>query len=491
MKNKNSALLFFATVVSVAILFTACRKINEATELGGGLIPPIDNINTFDTSIQVFTYNDTFGLATDSQYLGRSEEQFLGLINSDPFFGKTDARMFFEIKPALYGIYPFARKDSVKIDSIVLVLSYVETYGDTNTAQQIKVYEMDQTNNFKYDSAYLVRKENFTYNTSSPLNAGGIAATIFPRNLNDSVKAFQDTTVNQLRIKLDTNFARRLFNYDTSNAYKDDSAFRSKFKGFAVRSEGTGNAVMGFDLTNSAGTKLAIYYKTPKKGSTSFDSTNLYYFFFTTLSAAANYVKRDYINPMLGTMGDAVEDPIAYIQGSPGTFSKVQIPALANLSNKLIHRAELIVEQIYDPGLSDSTFYAPDVLYLDAYDPTITHHYKFRTIPYDLAYTPSGFDFVSFGCLPVNSKDALGNPIKVWKFNLSRYVQHILTKTQKLYDLRLFAPFTLNEQYGIPPGTDGTYPMFLNPTIAKGRIRVGGGNHPTQRMRLRLIYSKL
>ena len=487
MKNRYFAFYLVAIVTTVAILFSACRKINDSTELGGGLIPPIDNINTFDTSISVQAFNDTFGLANDSQYLARSAEHFLGLINNDPFFGKTDARMFFELKPALYGIYPFARKDSVKIDSIVMVLNYLETYGDTNTAQQLKVYELDNSNNFRYDSAYLIRQEHFTYNTATSLSIPG--QTFFPRNLNDTVKAFRDTTINQLRIKLDTNFARRLFNYDTSNAYKTDSIFRDRFKGFAVRSEGAGNAIMGFDF-GGANTKLAIYYNYPKVGGGGRDTT-VYYFFFTSLSAAAQYVKRDYTgSPLGGSLGGVSQDPIVYLQGSPGTFANVKIPDLGTLSNRLIHRAELIVEELYD--LSDSTFYNPEVLYLDASDPTITaSNYKYRTIPYDLLYTPSGFDFRSLGCLPLNAKDASGNSIKVWKFNISRYVQHVLTHTQSLYDLRLSAPFTLNESYGLPPGPDLVYPMFLNPSIAKGRIRVGGGNHPTQRMRLRLVYSKL
>ncbi|HWR33221.1 MAG TPA: DUF4270 family protein, partial [Chitinophagaceae bacterium] len=291
-----------------------------------------------------------------------------------------------------------------------------------------------------------------------------------------------------LRIKLDTNFARRLFNYDTSNAYKADSVFRANFKGFALRSEGAGNAIMGFDF-GSSNTKLAIYYNYPKVGGGGRD-TSVYYFFFTSLSAAAQYVKRDYTGtPLQASLGGATQDPVVYLQSSPGTFATVKIPDLATLNNRLIHRAELIVEQLYD--VNDSTFYAPELLYLDASDPSITSNYKYRTIPYDLAYTPSGFDFRTLGCLPLNEKDAFGNPIKVWRFNISRYVQHVLTRTQSLYDLRLSAPFTLNESFGIPPGTDAVYPLFVNPSIAKGRIRVGGGNHPLQRMRLRLIYSKL
>ena len=146
MKKTNPALSFIAIIATVAIVFSACRKINESTELGGDLIPAVDNINTFDTLINVLGYNYTFGLFNDSQYLARSEEHFLGLINNDPFFGKTDARIFFELKPSFYPQYPFNRRDSIKIDSIVVVLNYIETYGDTNIAQSLKVYEIDNSN---------------------------------------------------------------------------------------------------------------------------------------------------------------------------------------------------------------------------------------------------------------------------------------------------------------------------------------------------------
>ena len=481
-----------AIAATVAILFTACKKINESTTLGGDLIPPVDNITTFDTTLTVYAYNDTFGLANDSQYLNAGEEQFLGLINSDPIFGKTDARMFLELKPTLYGFYPFNRPDSVKIDSIVLVLGYLETYGDTNTAQSVKVYELNSANNFTRDSAYLIRLENFTYNTGFPLSKPG--QSFFPRNLKDSVKAFQDTSLNQLRIKLDTNLARRFFNYDTSNAYKTDSIFKTLFRGFALRSEGGGNAIMGFNL-NDANTKLAIYYNNPKKGGGGRD-TSVTYFRFTSLSASANYVKRDYSGtPSLASINNGTaSDPLVFIQNTPGTFATLKIPDLATMSNRVIHRAELIMEQQYDP--SDTVFRTPDLLYLDAADPSISSNYKFRTIPYDLALSVSGaFDLVPFGSYPLQAVDAGGRLVKNWHFNITRYAQHILTHTQSLYDLRVLAPFSLNEKYGIPPGDDLTTTIFINPTIAKGRVRLTGNTGPADlnphRMRLRVIYSKL
>ncbi len=492
MKRNYLALSCIAIVAAVAILFSTCRKINDYTELGGDLIPPIDNIHTFDTSLSVQVYNDTFGLANDSLATTRSDEHFVGLINNDPIFGRTDARVFMELQPASFGIYPFARPDSVSIDSVVLVLSYVETYGDTNTAQTIKVYEVDPSpgNVFKADSSYQVRFENFTYNTANPLDIPG--QFIYPYQLNDSVKVFRDTTANQLRIRLDNNLARRFFNYDTSTAYKSDSVFKTRFRGFALRSEGAGNAVIGLNLNNS-NTKLAFYYNFPKVGGGGRD-TAVTYFYFTGDCGAANYVKRNYAGtPVELAAGRPAQAPVAYIQKSPGSFATIKIPGLPGLSNRIVHRAELIVQQLYDP--SNTTFGPPDRLYVDASDPTITDSYKFRTIPYSLDLQPlSGFDFKTFGIIPVNDTDAAGNMIKVWKFNLSRYIQHIVNGTQTYYDLRLYAPLTIKGKTRFINSTVETnvYPStYVNGSLASGRILVGGGNHPSQRMRLRIIYSKL
>ncbi len=492
MKNRYFVLSFITIITSVVTLISSCRKINDATELGGGLIPPVDNINTFDTSIEVQAFNDTFGLATDSQYLGRNEVYYLGRINNDPFFGKTDAQMFLELKPLIYGVYPFARRDSVTVDSVVLVLSYLETYGDTTIPQTVNVYELDQSNNFTNDSLYLVRKPNFTFNTAAPLSFP-VNQQFIPKNLDDSVKAFRDTTNRQLRIRLDTNFARRLLNYDTNFAYKNDSIFNARFKGFAIRSEGPGNAIVGFNLAD-INTKLAIYYKIPKRNSAAIDSSTVNYFFFSTLSAAANYVKRDYSGtPLEASVGGLIQDPIVYLQNSPGTFATLKIPALTTIGNRVIHRAELIMEQVYD--VSDKIFPPPEFLYVDAYDPTIVSNKKFRSIPYDIIHDNFGSpgNLNAFGIVPKVTTDGSGNMIKVWKFNISRYVQHVLTGTVPSYDLRLYAPFTVSNKFIFPrpDANDFTTNFNLNPTIAKGRVRIGGGNHPTQKMRLRLVYSKL
>src|SRR5262249_39543291 len=151
---------------------------------------------------------------------------------------------YFKNKPSL---------DSLKLDSVVLVLDYVSTYGDSTVPQTINVYEI--TNEFRADTSYLVRK-----NSDFTVTAGTLGTRTFaPSSLRDSVKAYLDTTVNQLRIRLDDNFGNRLLLYDTTganNAYVSDSLFKTKFKGFALKSVAGGNAIMGFNL-QGAGTKLA------------------------------------------------------------------------------------------------------------------------------------------------------------------------------------------------------------------------------------------
>lgn len=490
MKKDTLILSLIAIVSTVAILFSACKKINDYTEVGGGLIPPIDNINTFDTTITVQTFNDSFRLSGDSIYTLSSDEQFLGLINNDPFFGKTDARMFFELKNPYYGTYPLSRKDSLKIDSMVMVLTYVERYGDSTIPQQFKVYEISNPQ-MVADSYYLLRREHFLYNTANMLNEQPLQPLDL-RKFDDSVKVFRDTAARQIRIRLDTNFARRLVNYDTTNAYKNDTIFKTFFKGFAVRSEGAGNAVVGVNV-NATTTRLAVYYRAPKKGGGGID-TAVSYFYFTGNSASANYVKRDYSgSPFETIVSSTVQTPVAYIQKSPGTYVTVKVPALPTLSNRVVHRAELIVEQLYDA--SDAKFPIPDRLYMDSPDPTLTGAYKFRTIPYSMDIsTISGFDFINFGVNPIAAKDVSGNDIKVWKFNLSRYIQHVVNGTERAYDFRLYAPLTIRgtaRYQGSTLETSNFPATYLNGNTTVGRVRVGGGNHPTQRMRLRIIYSKL
>jgi hypothetical protein len=505
--KRQLALTLGLIITGTLILFSSCKKINEATELGGDLIPAVDNITTFDTTLTVEAYNDLFtftgtnSLLDDSTSSFYSDEQFLGVISNDPLFGKTEAEMYFELKPSIYK-HSFGNvPDSLHLDSIVLILDYVETYGDSTIPQTINVYEI--SSEFRADTSYLVRRNDY-FTTSNLLGS----RTFKPENLKDSVAAYLDTTSNQLRIKLDNSFGERLLNYDTtsgtsSDAYSSDSAFRTKFRGFALKSEAGGNAIMGFNLLG-ANTKLAIYYKDDNNDAPvdKWDTAVAYFVFKIPVvpkdkdaSASANYIQRDYSGtPLLAAQGGTSPDPFVYIQNTPGSFATLKIPGLGSLNNRIVHRAELIAEQVYD--VSDSMFPPPAYLFLDAYEPSLS---KYLTIPYDLIYDGNSgtYNLGSFGIAPINVPDGSGNVIRTWHFNLSRYVQHVVNNTDSAYELRLFAPFYTKDQYRPPVmgATASSVIININPTLAKGRVRLAGNTDPLDpnphKMRLRVIYSKL
>lgn len=491
MKNKHLAIALGTIFTSFLILLFSCKKINDSTSLGGGLIPPIDNINTFDTTLEVLAFNDTFNILTDTTYYSSTYTQYLGRIENDPFFGKTDAKMYLELKPPEYKYTFLNRPDSLIIDSVVLVLDYKETYGDTLALQTVNVYEIPQSSNFG-DTSYTIRKSEY------PKGAFLGSRTFQPNILNDSIKVYQDTTANQLRIRLDDAFGQRLLNYDTTtalgkeDAYSSDSAFRTKLKGFALEST-SGNAIMGFNLQGD-NTKLAIYYKDKNGGNdpTKYDTTVAYFNFnLNSRSRSANFIKREYAGTPLEASvdGNTTPDELVYIQTAPGSFATLKIPGLGGLSNNVIHRAEMIMEQVYDV---QDTLFPPANLYLDAFDSSVMNY---RTVPYDVTFDFQGNSNLTstFGISPLSGKDPSGNNIRIWRFNLTRYVQHVVNKTEPVYDFRVSAPFYVNELYRQrgPGSFSDTLSISVNQQAARGRVRLGGGNHPTQKMRLRVVYSKI
>ena len=478
-----SAILFF---FFSSFFFTSCKKINEATDLGSDLIPPIDNIKTFDTTLSVDAVNLLFPDTQDTTTSGVLE--YLGLINNDPLFGKSEGRLYFDLLPASNFKKPFqfAKDSLVSLDSIILILGYNSTFGDSTKPQQVQVFEIPAAQSFQFSEDYKIRTNPITVVGPfiSPIK------TFVPSSLNDSVFARDERTINQLRIPLNNSFGQRLINYDSTTAYSSRAAFKKFFNGFAVipQNNGVANALVGFDLTK---TKLAFYVRVKNAGKIDTSTIN---FSLSDSTAIANYIKRDYAGAEIATaVAGTTPDNLIFIQNAPGSFAKLSIPGLFGLSNRVVHLAELSMEQVTDPlsGIFPPPFY----LYLDAFD-AIKNRY--RTIPFDVTLTsatdPSNdtvsYSFANtnqFGMVGVRQIGGSGDSVYKWKFNLTRYVQHIANGTEPAQELRLYSPFptvrSLSngvEQYissGVPYGA--------------GRVRLGGGNHPTQKMRLRLVYSKL
>ncbi len=467
----------------------------DTTNLGSDLIPAVDNVHTFDTLLTINTTQGEF--LNDSTRVTRSMNHVIGSISNDPLFGKTLANLFLELKPSTFPFYFGSKGDTVTgssdvgVDSVVLCLSYEGLYGDSTIPQTFSVYQMDNgTTNFK-DSSY---KLNYQPNVEPTKLLG--QATIDPRYLRNYTYFSNglDSAKNQIRIKLSDAFKNELFGRDSTsgntlnNAFRSDSIFKTFYKGFEVRANAAGgNALLYVNLLN-ANTRLEVHFRKRKNNNV---DTTFASFPLAADGAHANYVQRD----RSGSEFTSPDANALYIQTTPGTYANLAIPELSTFPNSIIHRAEVIIEQIPTPGGLDNIFISPNYLYLELIDPSTGT--GFKPIYYDLSPTTSydpdnsaqgyflpvnGIDFNYFGGYARTKLDNFGNKISYYNFNLSRYVQNTITKGTQNYSLRLSAPI-YTDYYGY------AYP-FSN-SLAYGRVKVGAGNNPDYKLRMRIIYSKI
>lgn len=485
----------FVVALAIVSFIAACTKI-ETTSLGSGLIPPIDNVNTFETSLNVIT--NTF-LANDTVRVYKGDDHVIGVITNDPLFGTTSASAFFELKPTFYKYFFPGAKDSLIVDSAVLVMSYKGVYGDSTMAQSWNVYEAGEK--LKTDSAYA---------TNSVLAQGSQligSANLDIRKFNDSIKDRFELASNQIRIRLSDNFARKIIKtfdtasfVNTSGAYTNDSLFRESFKGFEVRPvAGQGNALIKINLLDS-NTKLALYYKYAATGATKRDTSVSYFRFITSgirqeYSTNANSITRSRSGSEAArSINTNANDSVVYVQTAPGTMVKVRIPGLRSFPNSIIHRAELITEQDVANMVTDELMAPPRLLLLSAYDSVSRQKINIRN-DYVVDLNTGTNNLETFGgFLFKKSKPPFGL-VNTYTFNMSRYVQGIVTRRDSSYTLFISAPSNDSLSYRDAYPSTTTFPYYITPSqaniVANGRVRLGGGSSTRFRMRLRIVYSRI
>jgi hypothetical protein len=485
-KNSNSALPFLAIITSVAILFSACKKLNESTELGGGLIPPVDNISTFETYLDVITDNKIFQDTTKVYF---NDNLALGHISNDPEFGATHANAYFNIgSPYFNGtnvntFYPFINKDSVIIDSVVLSLSYTGFYGDTNSIETVRVFEIAQNPGFSDTTLYKYDTTDFQ-TTGAELGS----KTFQVKALKDSIlhirKGDGDTTklANVIRIPLQNQLGVRLAGYDTTNTsnggFRNDSIFKTLFRGLAIKADNSGNVLTYVSPSDQDKTKLTVYFKVTKNGIKDTTHTD----FFHQTHGQANTIKRTPSNGWASYLNNGLpSDDKVYLQSVPGSYASIKIPPLDTFKNAVIHRAELVLYPL--PSTQQGTFVQPLGLFLDRINTNADTVFAFDT---DMDVQPSGFDFTY-------NFTSFGGGLKsdsTYRFNISKYVQDIITLKKPNQTLRLYAPvraFVYSNRFG------RISQMYISNQPAYGRVVLGGGNYAVtgKRLRLRVIYSKL
>lgn len=485
---------------SLVLLLAGCTKL-DTTTIGSEFIPNVDNVYVKADTIEIVTSQH---ILQDSTKLGLLENHVIGSITNDNDFGDTKATLYLQLKPTFFPYYiGKAPKDSiVKADSVVLCLSYKNFWGDSTLPIQLQVFDIPQDVGPKWDVVDSLHSVNYF-----PSHGGDLlgSKTIDIRTLGQYVKIGKtDSVQNQIRIKLSDEFVNKLFQQDSTNispknAFLSDSLYRIFNKGFEVFAN-SGNALVYVNL-NDDNTRLELHYKKRSRNSndsgyaSTVDTTYSAFYFnagsqYSSLrrSVAANYIQREHRNI------DTSNSSIVCIQTTPGTYAKLKIPALDTLRNIVVHRAEIQIQGIESSNAEN--FSAPAFLYVDLVDSGVN---KWKPVYYDLnpnsAYDPdfklSGYPFfplngqVDIGYFGGNLRNQTGRPY--YAINITRYVQQLVTKRMRNYEMRLFAP----NNFSYPQYSSAIIPYYN--AIARGRVKIGGGAHPdpAYRMKLRIIYSEI
>ncbi len=476
-KNFFLALLF--------LLFTvACTKI-ITTEIGNGLIPPIDGIFTKDTTLQISSKNSGF----DTTVVRISDDNLLGYTN-DAIFGKTTGEINIQLRPTFY---PFTFGDTsqkvMQLDSAVLILSYRGSVGDTLQPLAFSVKRIDFDEIFLNDSLY---RNSSRFGDGEDLTYNNVPKYVNVQDLADSVKPdpLFEKAAAQLRIRLSDDFGKEMLNeWDTTfnGFYKSDSAFSDAYRGFSIKPEQLGNAMLRINLVDT-NTKVGIYYRVPNADG-SFDTAVRYLRVNQFTSAHSNFIEREYAAPAeISTYlppNNDTEDSLLYFQSSPGLYSTLKIKGLSGLPNMIVHRAEIVFDQVYDAG--DDIAAVPN-LFLAAYS---TDSMRRLAVPYDAQlFNGTIGNLSSLGVNPKTKFDPIsGKTISSYNFDVTRYVQSVVTRKEKEFDFVLWAPYF---DY-VYPFEDATFQLIISTTPLNfpglGRVRVGGGNNKRYPMKLHIVYS--
>lgn len=504
--HKRACILFGLILIFIA----SCTKL-DTTNIGGDLLPEVDNINTFaDTLDIIASQGDTCqGSDYDSTKMTLSENHLLGHVVDDGLMGATDAELFLQLKPNFYPYFIGTYRDTIiKPDSVVLCLSYKGSWGDTATPMTFQVFEVPSTQHGLWDSINQYNPISYRPAQGSSLSN---PTTVYLNQLGSYTKfgIKGDSVNNQIRIKLNDNFRDLLFSRDSSssnftkNSFYNDSLFRLFNNGFMIKAT-SGNALTYIDLYQDGKTRLELHYSKKNKTSdtvySALDTTYSFWYFKSGLdgssvrnSSLSNFIKRqNRAIPVADTLNGNQE---IWLQTTPGTYATLKIPKLDTLSNRIIHRAEIEIQEITD-GSQSTTFTPPAFMYLDLVDSVNPLKYKpiyrdlnpntfydpdYKNATYPFFPTGNRVDYTYFG-----GYQRKRGTQTFYTINITRYLQQLVTNKGNNYKMRLFPAHSFRYSQYSP------YFFPYGNTLADGRIKVGGGNNPNPnyRMRLRIVYSK-
>lgn len=394
----------------------------------------------------------------------------LGYIQ-DPVFGATEANVALSLtlpnNNQTFGTSPV-------LDSAVLVLKYLDFYGDsTQSRYMVNVHQLQTKldGNIGYSN-----RSTFNFNTTV------IGSKLIRASLKDSVKVTEIVTgkadvqknkAPQIRIPISSSFITNNFLNAPATNFADNTAFSNFIKGLYItinKSQSTGSGgVMFFDLSSDNASGLELYYKS--QNGTAVDTTMLN---FKIQGSGVTPVAANFSHNYAGT---AVETQLnnpdqqfstTYVQGLSGVRTKVNFPdliKLKDLGNITINKAELIIDVEEGAG----PFLPARRLIL--YRTDIAN--QRQSVPDLSSSDPRALGEGDFGGF-------YNSTAKRYRFAITSYIQDIVEGRIKQYDT-FIAPADF--------GADRASAIFPSASAA-GRSILGTQGNATYKMKLNVIYTK-
>jgi hypothetical protein len=454
--------------LSATISFSACK---ENTIIPTSAVPAVDNIHVFGT--------DTLSLLTKSV---RNEDSFAtsvyasgynvvmggGAINSDPFFGKTYARFYFQVRyPQVNYIFD---QTKYQADSMVLVVPYSGfSWGDTSLAagtQTFTAYRV--TGEFSRDSIYY---SNSPDRTIDPSPLGSVTM-----NLSDLVRSKYDSTLvlgvrrsPHIRIPMPSSLMTEIITASGGDSYKDVLSFMTFLKGFYINcDQNAGNCIPYFRLNgtdNYSTACIQLYYHTRNSGGGVTDTLMTVYPFEGGVTGFYNKISHDYSGTPAASYlsSTAKSDDITLVQNQPGAATEIVIPHVKSMPRAVINKAELVLSQVGSPW--DAVFWAPDRIYIYGVDKD-GHQY---TIKDRYPVTDQALAFINGNA---RTTTVGGMVIRQYVLNIPRELERAIAEQRDELRLRINGA--------------SSYPGAFRTVVA-------GSNYsmPQYRAKLNIIYTKL
>jgi hypothetical protein len=356
----------------------------------------------------------------------------LGILN-DPLFGQTKAS--FMTQTGIQGQINFGTNPVAQ--ALVLQLQYTHVYGDPQTPQEFRVYELNE-----------IIDHEFPYHSN--MDATEMISGQQPLAVQMVTRAAGDTIIT---LNLDHDgLGNRLLNAPDT-VMRSVSAFIAWFKGLYVTAEsaeGTG-AVYSVDL-NSLNSRMTLYFRNDDHP----DSTLTFHYIINERANRINLFGHDHSEAVFhAQLGQPTpEDSLFYVQGGSGVMSRLDFDDLHHWRDSMpvtINSARLYLP-VAQNRTGQGTFALPPRLAIFEKDA----NGQFRGI----LDTALGDNY--FG-------GAYNEETGEYQFNISRWAQRYILEEAR---------------------SNSIYIAVRNAAIVPNRAVLRGHNHPLGGPRLEITYTR-